>query len=472
MKFIQLLKILRAHLGLILFSVSGACLLATFVTATTSPKYLATSSVLINVADTPVNSTIPAPSQPHSSYLATQIDLITSQSVALKVVDRLHLVDDEQASRRFLGTESFFQEQPFQEQLERIKTGWQSLVEKIAPQPKDADPEQGAPDPNRDRFRLADRLLKRTSVRPSPESNVLQIGFVAPSARAAAEGAAAIVDGYIETALELNVNPARASSEWLDSQVQRLTADVEHARADLSKFQQRAGIVGVNGDDSDETARLNDLNSQLVAAESQNHPAILALKSDLARAQAKLNDLPPQLGPNHPTYQRVQNEAAVLRVHLEQESEQIAANLRREIAAQKESMLRMKQQHAQLAALKDTVDSAQRALDDATLKATQARMSSQVTQTNISVVRVAVPPRKPTAPNPVINLLVGGVVGIALGIGLALWREVVCRFVRNADDLRDFLGVQVLGVLHDGPRSLSGRARLSNNHAPLLSVNR
>jgi hypothetical protein len=127
MKFIQLLKILRAHLGLILFSVSGACLLATFVTATTSPKYLATSSVLINVADTPVNSTIPAPSQPHSSYLATQIDLITSQSVALKVVDRLHLVDDEQASRRFLGTESFFQEQPFQEQLERIKTGCRSL---------------------------------------------------------------------------------------------------------------------------------------------------------------------------------------------------------------------------------------------------------------------------------------------------------------------------------------------------------
>jgi succinoglycan biosynthesis transport protein ExoP len=276
----------------------------------------------------------------------------------------------------------------------------------------------------------------------------------------------------MDTALELNVNPARASSAWLDSQVEGLTKNVQKARADLSDYQQRSGIVGAGTGDDDESGRLADLNAQLVAAQSQNHPAIQALKNDLARAQAKLNDLPPQLGPNHPTYKRAQGEVSALQAHLEAESEQLAAGLRREIAAQKATMLQMKREHSKLAELKDVVDNAQRALDDAMQRATQARMNSQVTQTNISVVRVAVPPRQPVVPNPLFNFALATLAGIALAIGLALWREVVCRFIRSTDDLRDFLGVQVLGVLHAGPRASSGRARLTSRQSPMLAVNR
>jgi uncharacterized protein involved in exopolysaccharide biosynthesis len=254
-----------------------------------------------------------------------------------------------------------------------------------------------------------------------------------------------------------------------------LAKDVQDARATLSAFQQRTGIIGDSGAD-DETTRLTDLNAQLVAAQAQNHPAIQALKGDLARAQAKLNDLPPQLGPNHPTYLRAQSEVATLRNHLADESEQLAQGLRREIAMQKDSMLRMKREHAELATLKDGVTNAQQALDDATQRANQAKMNSEVTQPNVSIVRVAVPPRHPTSPNALFNFSLATFFGVALGIGLALWREVACRFVRSTDDLRDFLGVQVLGVLHGGPRSTSGRARLSNghlpNHAPLLMSNR
>jgi uncharacterized protein involved in exopolysaccharide biosynthesis len=235
----------------------------------------------------------------------------------------------------------------------------------------------------------------------------------------------------------------------------------------LADFQQRTGIVSTDANNS-ESVRLNDLNSQLVAAQSQNHPAIQALKGDLARAQAKLNELPPQLGPNHPSYQRTTNEVNELRAQLQSESARIASDLRQEIAQQRGSMLHMQRQHGQLAALQDAVDSAQRMLDDATQKAMQARMASQVTQTNVSVIRVAVPPRQPTSPNVAFNFALASMLGLVLGVGFGLWREVVCRFVRSADDIRDFLGVQVLGVMHSGPRSSSGRARLPNSNSPLL----
>jgi uncharacterized protein involved in exopolysaccharide biosynthesis len=421
------------------------------ITAAMTPRYVATSSVLINFADGTDGAGKP-PALLYSGYLATQIDVLGSQNVALKVVDRLNLVDDAAARQRFLGTES-----SMEETLRRAKDAVASFMQRFMPKrPLDAN---DAADPGNERYLIADRFLKNSEVRPSPDSSVIQVGYSAPTARAAAEAANAIVQAYVDTTLELSVNPARSSSEWLDAQVERQTKEVQDARAKLTDFQQRSGIITTDANDAD-SARLNDLNSQLVAAQSQNHPAIQALKSDLARAQAKLNDLPPQLGTNHPTYKSTQAEVAALRSQLEEESARIASGLRGEIGSQRSSMLQMRKQHAQFATLKEAVDSAQRALDDTMQKASQTRLNSQMTQTNISVVRVAVPPRQPTTPNLAFNLALATALGIVVGIGMALWREVVCRFVRSADDIRDFLGVPVLGALHDGPRLSSARVRL------------
>lgn len=457
MRFMQLLRILRAHAMLIVTCVAFAWLIAGVLTVAMTEKYVATSSVLVDFSDSSSVTQKP-PVQLYSSYLATQLDLLTSQTVALKVVQRLELDSSAEARARFLGEES-----TLQSAAGRITAAVQSLLAQISRNRSTAS----AADPVDDRYRLADQVLRHTTVRPSQDSSVLQVSYAASSAHAAAQAANAIVDAYIQTTLEMNVNPARASSEWLDQQVERLNAEAQSARAALADFQQRTGIVSLDANDA-ESVRLNDLNSQLVAAQSQNHPAIQALKSDLARAQAKLNELPPQLGPNHPTYQRTSNEVAELRAQVETESARIADNLRQEISRQRGSMLTMRRQHGQLAALQDAVNSAQRMLDDAVQKATQTRMSSQVTQTNVSVIRVAVPPRQPTSPNALFNFALASALGLVLGAGLGLWREVVCRFVRSSDDIRDFLGVQVLGVLHGGPRSSSGRARLLSGGAPLL----
>jgi polysaccharide biosynthesis transport protein len=461
MRFTQLLRILRAHFGLILLTLTCAWLVGGIVTALMPPKYVATSSVLINYADSAANAGAAPPAQIYSTYLATQIDLIASQNVATKVVDRLNLAGNPAARKRYLGDGS-----SLRDALSNLKTRVLTALNKSG----EDDATHATRDPEGERYWLADQVLRRSTIRPSTDSSVIQVSYAATTAKAAAEVANAFVKAYIDTTLELNVNPARASSEWLDSQVARLTTNLEQARAKLTDFQQRAGIVSVGDTDDVETGRLNDLNSQLIAAQSQNHPGIQALKSDLMRAQAKMNELPAQIGDNHPTYKQAQSEVAALRTNLANESSRLAEDLRKEISQQRGSMLQMRRKHAELAALKDAVDSAQRALDDTTQKATQTKMTSQATQTNISVVRVAVPPRAPTTPNALFNFALASVVGLALAVGFALWREVVCRFVRGADDIRDLLGVQVLGSLHGGPRISSSRARLPREISPLLTA--
>ncbi|HTE39195.1 MAG TPA: Wzz/FepE/Etk N-terminal domain-containing protein, partial [Steroidobacteraceae bacterium] len=177
MRFSQLLRILRAHIGLIFIAVVGAWVVGGAITAAMTPRYVATSSVLINFADGTDAAGKP-PAQLYSGYLATQIDVLGSQNVALKVVDRLNLVDDAAACQRFLGTES-----SMEETLRRAKDTVIGLVQRFMPERRvDADETSDA---GNERYRIADRFMKNSVVRPSPDSSVIQVGYSAPTARTA-----------------------------------------------------------------------------------------------------------------------------------------------------------------------------------------------------------------------------------------------------------------------------------------------
>ncbi|MFX7567078.1 hypothetical protein ABTJ77_19100, partial [Acinetobacter baumannii] len=89
------------------------------------------------------------------------------------------------------------------------------------------------------------------------------------------------------------------------------------------------------------------------------------LKSELVRKEATLQDLSQQLGKNHPQYERAVAEINELRAKLENETRRVAnsistsarVNVQREgdvrssLAAQKERVLKLKQQREELAVL-------------------------------------------------------------------------------------------------------------------------
>jgi chain length determinant protein EpsF len=444
------LQILWARRYVVLGTFAATVLAALGLTLLLPDKYDATTALLITFRD---QQTQTLPVQLSPSYMATQLDIIQSQNAALKVVDKLKLADAPAA----------------REAWQQATSGQGSL-----------------------RHWLADRLRNELTIEPARESRVLNLSYRGTDPRFVATLANAFADAYIETNLELSVDPARRDSAWLESQLTALRQRLEEAQSRLSAFQRERGIVATDERLDIETARLNELSSQLVQAEGLMHDAetrqqeltrirkgggsieslrefstdsyLQSLKVDLARREADLVQLQEQYGVNHPQLQRTEAELASLRGRLATALARLTRSvaneadiahsrvetLRKELDAQRAKVLAFKEARDQMPTLERDVMSAQAAYDVAAQRYNESQLQSRVSDTNVAVLTPAVPPTSPSSPNLRLNLVVAVFMGTLLGVGLALLLELLLPKVRSPRMLEQRLNLPVLGVL-EGP---------------------
>ncbi|HEY9099603.1 MAG TPA: chain length determinant protein EpsF [Thiobacillus sp.] len=463
MNFLQFLLILKAHKKLILLTLILSIALVSSVSLMLPKTYSATASLVVNIrgADPVTGQTMQ--SQLVSGYLVSQVDVISSQFVALKVVDDLKLE----------------QETAFQQQFKR---------------------EVQAPISMRDW--LANTLLANLEVRPSSGSNVLYITYKSKRPHTAARLANAFVQAYIQTNLELKTQPARQTAVWYNLQLAELRDKLESGQKRLTDFQQTKGIVSLDDKLDTEAARLAELSSQLVAAQGQtyenlsiqdnassasnsvmNNPVIQAIKGELIRSEAKLSQLAQRVGSNHPEYARAKAETNSLRSKLESEiqsarqnirsnlqvSRQHEQELRTALATQKARVLALNANRDVATVLEREVESAQRIYDQALERSSQTQLAGHAGQTEISVLSLAVIPLIPSSPNVQLNLALSILLGTLLGMGLALLLELMNRRVRSAYDVLTELELPVLGVLTAAGKqrySILGRLNLQPASPP------
>jgi chain length determinant protein EpsF len=325
-------------------------------------------------------------------------------------------------------------------------------------------------------------LAKKLDVKPSRNSNVIDISFSAPNPAFAAAAANAFAQAYMDASIELRVDPARQSASWFGEQDRTLRENLERAQARLSQHQQKYGL-GVSEERLDsEVTRLNDLATQLAQAQGQaaeansrqraagpaemrpevvQNPLIVSLKTEIARQDAKLKELAGHLGPNHPDYRRMAAEIESLRGRLKAETAVIVGSLRtsgsvnkdkeaqlaKAVSAQKKQVLAMRQAREELAALQRDRDIAQKAYETVTQRLSQARLESRLRQTNASLLSAASEPLDPAFPNLLLNCVAAIFLGTFLALGVALVLELINRRVHSADDLVELLQLPVLAVV-------------------------
>jgi chain length determinant protein EpsF len=336
---------------------------------------------------------------------------------------------------------------------------------------------------------IADLLLDHLDVRPSRESSIIDIRYPSSEPRAAAELANAFAEAYIQTSLELKVDPARRQAGWFEAQTSELRGDLERAQRGLSQYQRANGIVDPQEDRLDvENGRLAELSSQLVAAQRvmydaetrqqqmneavahdrvdqlpdiSGNPMLQSLKADLARSEAKLAETGGRYDINHPQYLSAAAEADSLRKKLLAEVEtakgsivQSAQIARRQVAQvqqaldqQKAHVLEMSHEREKLAVLTRDVESAKAAYDAGMQRTTNVRLESHINQTEIAILNPAIPPVRPVFPKLPLNAVLSVVLGLMFGVGLALVLEALNRRVRCEDDIIDLAGIAVLADL-------------------------
>jgi uncharacterized protein involved in exopolysaccharide biosynthesis len=210
------------------------------------------------------------------------------------------------------------------------------------------------------------------------------------------------------------------------------------------------------------------------------NPLIHTLKADVARQEAKLQEVAGNLGKNHPQYQRMESELASLKQRLEAETRLITsgfgtatavskdkeAELTAAIAAQKRKLLAMRQARDELATLQRDLDNAQKAYEGISQRLTQSMLESQFTQSNVSMLTLASEPAEPSFPNLLLNTVAAILLGTLCGVGAAFMLEILDRRIRSAQDVSEMLQLPMLGVIPR--RKRPGRFSIARRKPALL----
>jgi protein tyrosine kinase modulator len=452
MRLSQLIRILWVHRAMSMWIVASVVAVAVAASLLLPKRYTGESAVVVDARGIdPLVQTTPMQGQQASNYVATQVDVIGSHNVALKVVDRMKLTADPEIIQKFQN-----------------KTGGVGSIRDFA----------------------ADEILKSLTVKPTRESDVIFIDFISKSPQVAADSANAFSEAYLQTSLELKVDPAHRQAGWFDQQINDLRAALETAQSKLSVYQGQHGVIGTD-DNSKldvETARLTEISNRLVDAQAamydaetrqrqmheaaakgladesvnlQQSPLLQNLKAELARTTARFAQVSQRYDHNHPEYIRAQAELDSMRGKVAAEvanansaverearvARQNVADLQRGMDQQRKRILDLQHNNDEYAVLKRDVESARTAYDSAMQRGNETQLESRLKNTNTAILNYAFAPMKPSSPRVLLNVALALILGSMLAVGASLIKERFDQRIHTEFDLLEGAGIAVLAEL-------------------------
>ncbi len=420
-------------------------------------QFTASAAVVLDVKSPDPIAGVVLPGMSMSGYMATQVDVLRSERVALAAIRDLKL-----------------------DERQHLRDQWQE--------------ETGG----RGEFNawLSERMLLKLEAKPARDSNVISVTYTSPDPSFSAAMANAFVKAYIDTTLDLRTEPAKRYSSFFDDRAAQLRDSLEKAQAKLSAYQQQNGIVASDERLDVENSRLSELSTQLVmlqalAEESRsrnseagangdrlqevlNNPMLASLTTELARQEATLSQLTSRLGDQHPQVTELRANIAQMRSRLATDTRRVAGSLtvnnsvnqsrlvqvRAALEEQRAKLLKLRGLRDEAQVMVRDVENAQRAYDAVVSRANQTGIESEMTQTNVSVLKRASPPISPSSPRLLLNTAIAVALGLLLGLGAALARELADKRLRSEDDVLGVLRQPLIGVMPVRARiPLLGRSR-------------
>jgi polysaccharide biosynthesis transport protein len=440
MAIARILRVLLARWVVILVSFVIAAVVGSIVAYYVPVSYTATAVVMVESRTDPVAGGMQIMTP---NFLATQVDVIKSSRVSEKVIKGLRL--NENASLR---------EQFKDSQAQGTYAEW-----------------------------LARLLQRNLLAEPGRGTNVIRVSYTSSEAAFSALMANAFVTGYLDSVLEMRLEPAKRYSNFFDDRAKDLRENVEKSQAKLSMFLKEKGVVASDERQDTEIAKLGDLQSQVLQVQAQlidaysretqgkgtpditqevlGNGLVNTIKSDIIRQESKLVELSSRLGERHPQVIDVRNGLDELRSKLNVEIKRVTGGvgisskivkqregeLRNALDAQRSKVLRMKQTRDEIAVMQRDVEVAQRAYEAVQVRLNQSTLESQNQQSNISILNLAEIPNETKTQLLIKNIFKALLVAFGIAVLAAFVREFFDKRLRTLDDIVSASDLPILGVL-------------------------
>jgi len=409
------------------------------------PKtYTATATLIVNsdVKDPLAGRDFPV--EMITSYVSTQIELMTSPIVLLPVVDQLKLMEDKDFTAGFSGSPEALRE------FVQRNLGAAIQVERG----------------------IGGQLL-----------------YVSASAKSAAKAAAianAVADVYIEQDRRRLNDPAGERAQRYSEELAELREKASIAQDKVTAFRKANGIDDTNFTSaSTEVQTLENLDQRLLetqnlrrtleakqtgqqsaADETIASASVQTSKALLETQLSQLAQLSGTYGPQHPKVRELSAQIALTRKSLAEETHALSENTENELARTKEleqkyrkavaeqqaKVLQLRQAQDEGGKLVLELESARSVYKHALDGFDQIMFQAVANHTNVSVVSRAVPPLRASKPNKIKLMMVVLAAGLGLGVGVPLgYGLIFARRLRCRDDMERDFGIAVLAQLEVVP---------------------
>ncbi|HVO81882.1 MAG TPA: polysaccharide biosynthesis tyrosine autokinase [Terriglobales bacterium] len=335
-----------------------------------------------------------------------------------------------------------------------------------------------------------------------PDTRIIEIRYRSPDKNLAARVVNTLISTYIEQNFKTRFESTMQTSDWLQKQLADLQIKVETSQEKLVKYQKEHEILGIDEKQNIITSKLDELNKELTAAESdrmekesvyrmvQSGDADTAAAAAAADAEAgngassgsslleKLREqkadlkiqvaqLSTQFGPSYPKVAQLNNQLKEVDTQIQLEMKKVVSGVRGNYLAalQRENMLsdaleRQKQDANQLnesaidySLLKRDVETNRTLYEGLLEKLKEAGVTAGLRSNNIRPVDRARVPTGPTEPNVPRNLSFALALGLSTGIGLAFLLDGLDNTVRTPEQAQVISALASLGIIPLGSKT-------------------
>jgi len=476
----RLIAILIRRAGSIALCVAATVTLAVIFLLFATPQYTSMTQILLDddIAKYAQDPTPAASSQQVDMQIASAVEILKSNELALRVVDAEKLQDNSTIL------------DPSKSPVELVKSGVKLIVSALAP----GGPPVTEDDARNGRRQKAAALLQEAvAVSRVNRSSVLAVSFRSTDKLLAQRITKAYATAYLNDQLNANFDATESASVWLQQRLADLRERSQQAALDVAKFKSDNGLTSANGELMSEQ-QLADLNKQLIVAQADsasasarysqfksiidlgpesavNNAAISSGQADntvikdmrtrYAAVSKREQEVTTNFGEDHPQAVALRAEKQDLTRQIYQELQQLTASYHNEseVARVREASLRQNIEH--LTGKNSEADKSLVQLNDLEQRATALKTlyesylgkyeeASQQQSFPIAKARViseAGVPASPSSPKKTMTLGLAIVLGLMAGGGLTAFQEFRERFFRVEGDVRTILGLKFLGYL-------------------------
>ena len=323
-------------------------------------------------------------------------------------------------------------------------------------------------------------------VRPVAGTSLVVIKITTPDAALSARLANAHAASYVRYGNDLRSQTNSDAGEFLQQKLTELKERVEQSEAALNSYRKEKGIISVDDKSNVIIERLLDLNKGLTAAEGEriawealvraargrnpeevpsvrSSTAISSLKAELAKLEGEHASLAKEFKSGYPPLDVVKTRLDETRRRLSGEIDREIksieagyaaasnkeANMRAAMDEQKRTTLSLKDSAVQYAILAREVDTNKQLYDGVLSRLKEIGVAAEVRSTNIHVMGNAIPPGFPSYPDKRRTMMLGLLLGLAAGMGLAFLREQLDNTLKTPEEAERYLHLPNLGMVPD-----------------------